>query len=97
MSVIEAREEIVDMLRAKGNLLKEEPHTHKVGYSERGKVRVETIVSTQWFVDNTKLSGKVMSGYKKGDFTIVPDRFEKTFEDWMDNLHNWCISRQLIW
>ena len=56
MKELEAREEIVDMLRAKGNLLKEEPHTHQVGYSERGKVRVQTIVSTQWFVDNAKLS-----------------------------------------
>ncbi len=57
---MEARKEIVDMLRAKGNLLKVEPHTSQIGYSERGKVRVQTIVSTQWFVDNTKLKEKVM-------------------------------------
>jgi len=60
MDELEARQEVVDMLRAKGNLLKVEPHVHQVGYSERGKVRVQTMVSTQWFVDNTKLKEKVM-------------------------------------
>lgn len=97
MKETEAREEIVDMLRAKGNLLKIEPHIHQVGYSERGKVRVQTVVSTQWFVDNKQLKEKVMQGWENEEFAIVPDRFDKIFEDWMDKLHEWCISRQLIW
>ncbi len=93
----EAREIIVNMLRGKGNLIKVSPHISPVGYSERGGVRVQTIVSTQWFVDSKKMSEKVMAGYKNEDFEIIPSRYESIFEGLLDNLHEWCISRQLWW
>ncbi|EKD29955.1 MAG: hypothetical protein ACD_78C00201G0010 [uncultured bacterium (gcode 4)] len=95
--VLTARENIVELLKSKGNLVKVEPYTHKVGYCSRGGCRVESIVSTQWFVKSSELAKKVITGYKKGEFEIVPERFEKTFEDWIYNLRDWCVSRQLWW
>lgn len=95
--VMTARENIVELLKSKGNLVKVEPYVHKVGYCSRGGCRVESIVSTQWFVKSGELAKKVIAGYKKGEFEIVPQRFEKNFEDWIYNLRDWCVSRQLWW
>lgn len=95
--VITARENIVELLRAKWNLVKIEPYKHKVGYCERSWCKIETIISTQWFVKASELAKKVISWYKKKEFEIIPDRFNKTFEDWIFNLRDWCISRQLWW
>ena len=92
-----ARENIVELLRSKGNLVKIEPYVHKVGFCSRGKCRVETIISTQWFIRASEMAKKVIAGYEKEEFKIIPDRFEKTFEDWIYNLRDWCISRQLWW
>lgn len=94
---LEAREMIIEMLRGRGNLMKVSPHTSQVGYSERGGVRVQTIVSTQWFVDSKKLSEKVMAGWANKEFEIIPARYGDIFEGIMGNLHEWCISRQLWW
>lgn len=92
-----ARENIVELLKAKWNLLKVEDYNHKVWYCERSGCRVETIISTQWFVKVDEMANKVISWYKKWDFKIVPERFNKIFEDWIFNLRDWCISRQLWW
>lgn len=92
-----ARENIVELLRAKGNLVKVENYTHKVGYCERSGSKIETIISTQWFVKVDEMAKKVIAGYKKKDFEIIPERFNKIFEDWIYNLRDWCISRQLWW
>ncbi len=92
-----ARENIVELLRSKGNLLKVENHTSKVGYGERTGAKIETIISKQWFVKIDPLAKKVIAGYKKKDFEIIPKRYSKTFEDWIYNLRDWCISRQLQW
>lgn len=92
-----ARENIVELLKAKGNLVKIEPYTHKVGYCSRGGCKVETVVSTQWFVKSSELAKKVIAGYKKKEFEIIPSRFNKSFEDWIYNLRDWCVSRQLWW
>lgn len=92
-----ARENIVELLKAKWNLLKIEDYTHKVGYCERSGCKVETIISKQWFVSVEKMAQKVIGGYKKKEFEIIPERFNKTFEDWIFNLRDWCISRQLWW
>lgn len=92
-----ARENIVALLKSKWNLLKVEDHTSKVGYCERSGCKIETIISTQWFVAVEKMAQKVISGYKKKEFEIVPERFNKIFEDWIFNLRDWCISRQLWW
>ncbi len=96
-STTEARSNIVELLKSKWNLVKIEPYTHKVGFCSRGKCRVESVVSTQWFVRAGKMAEKVIAGYKKKEFEILPERFNKTFEDWIFNLRDWCISRQLWW
>jgi valyl-tRNA synthetase len=93
----EGRENIVELLRAKWNLVRIEPYKHKVGFCERSKCRIESVVSTQWFVKASVLAEKVIKWYEKNEFEIVPSRFEKTFEDWIYNLRDWCISRQLWW
>lgn len=92
-----ARENIVELLRAKGNLVKVENYTHKVGYCERSGSKIETIISTQWFVKVEEMAQKVITWYKKKEFEIIPERFNKIFEDWIYNLRDWCISRQLWW
>jgi valyl-tRNA synthetase len=92
-----ARQNIVELLKSKWNLSKTENYINRVGYCSRSGTKVETIISKQWFIKVQPLADKVMKGYKKKDFVIIPDRFEKTFEDWMYNLKDWCISRQLWW
>lgn len=96
-STTEARNNIVELLKSKGNLVKIEPYTHKVGFCSRGGCRIESVVSTQWFVRAGKMAEKVIAGYKNKEFEILPERFNKTFEDWIYNLRDWCISRQLWW
>lgn len=92
-----ARENIVELLKSKWNLIKVEPHISKVWYWERSHVKIETIISTQWFVKIEPIIKKVIWGYKKKEFEIIPKKFNKPFEDWIFNLRDWCISRQLIW
>lgn len=93
----EARDNIVELLKSKWNLVKVEPYRHKVGFCERSKCRIESVVSTQWFVRASKMAEKVITWYKNKEFEIMPERFNKTFEDWIFNLRDWCISRQLWW
>ena len=92
-----ARENIVELLRSKWNLLKSEDHISRVMYSERGNTRLETVISKQWFIKVESIVKKVISWYKSKDFEIIPKRFNKTFEEWVYNMKDWCISRQLIW
>ncbi len=92
-----ARENIVELLKAKWNLIKIEPHTSKVAYWERSWAKIETIISNQWFVKVESITKKVISGYNKKEFEIIPKKYNKVFEDWIYNLRDWCISRQLIW
>lgn len=95
--VLTARDNIVELLKAKGNLLRVEPHRQRVAYSERSGARIETVVTTQWFVRASVMAKKVIQGHKKKEFEIIPKRFNKVFEDWIYHLHDWCISRQLWW
>lgn len=92
-----ARQNIVELLKSKWNLIKIEDHTSKVGYCERSGAKIETIISSQWFVSVESMAKKVIKWYKTNDFKIIPERFNKIFEDWIYNLRDWCISRQLIW
>lgn len=96
-AVGEARSNIVELLKSKWNLVRIEPYTHKVWFCSRSQCRIESVVSTQWFVKAGTMAEKVTAGYKKWEFKIVPERFNKTFEDWIYNLRDWCISRQLWW
>ncbi|WP_246940907.1 valine--tRNA ligase [Bacillus pinisoli] len=92
------RKQIVKDLQEDGILFKIEEHTHSVGHSERSDAVVEPYLSTQWFVDMQPLANKAVelqSSDEKVNF--VPDRFENTYLRWMENIRDWCISRQLWW
>ncbi|WP_407894224.1 valine--tRNA ligase [Lacticaseibacillus sp. N501-2] len=94
----ECRKNLVNDLKASGDLLKIVPIVHSVGHSERTGVQVEARLSTQWFVKMAPLaeaSIKNQAGDNKVNF--VPERFEHTFLNWMNNIHDWVISRQLWW
>ncbi len=94
-----AREELVKELQAKDLLVKIEPITHAVGYSERTNVMIEPYLSKQWFVKMGDLAKKVLDNQKNKDTKVnfIPPRFEKIMNNWMSDCHDWCISRQLWW
>ncbi|RHW46863.1 valine--tRNA ligase [Bombilactobacillus bombi] len=93
-----ARKAIVKDLKDQGYLLKEEPIVHSVGHSERSGVQVEPRLSTQWFVKMKPLAEMALKNQKTDQkVNFVPERFEHTFEQWMDDIHDWVISRQLWW
>src|SRR5438874_6908892 len=93
----EARKTIIKLLEKEGLLEKVEPHRHSVRRCYRCDTVVEPRLSDQWFVKMKPLAGPVMAGYTKAEFTIVPDRWRATFENWMNNIRDWNISRQLGW
>ncbi len=93
----EARKRIVKQLERDKLLVKTEPHRHSVRRCYRCESVVEPRLSDQWFVKMKPLAEKVMRGYEKHEFTIVPDRWRATFEHWMNNIRDWNISRQLWW
>jgi len=93
----EARKQIVADLEEGGYLVKIEDHTHNVGACYRCGCTVEPMASSQWFVKMKPLAEKAIACVKDGETTFVPDRFSKTYLNWMENVHDWCISRQLWW
>jgi valyl-tRNA synthetase len=93
----QARETIVRMLRAQGLLEKVEPHRHAVRHCYRCDTVVEPRLSDQWFVRMAPLAEPVLAAYRRGEFRIVPERWRATFENWMTNIRDWNISRQLWW
>src|SRR5690625_2566720 len=98
MDRFECREAIVKDLEADGVLFKIEDHVHQVGHSERSGAVVEPYLSTQWFVKMQPLADKVVELQKTDDkVNFVPPRFEQTYLHWMENIRDWCISRQLWW
>ena len=97
MDRYEARKAIVADLEEQGYLVKVEPYSHNVGCCYRcGKV-VEPMLSPQWFVKMEPLAKKAIDVVKDGRIKFVPERFTKTYLNWMENVHDWCISRQLWW
>ena len=93
-----ARKALVNDLKEQGYLIKVEDMQHSVGHSERTGVVVEPRLSTQWFVKMTPLAEKALENQKTDDKVhFAPERFEKTFTTWMENVHDWVISRQLWW
>lgn len=98
MNRFECRKQIVKDLQEQGVLFKIEDHTHSVGHSERSGAVVEPYLSTQWFVKMAPLAQAAVNLQKKDEkVNFVPDRFEKTYLHWMENIRDWCISRQLWW
>ena len=97
MDRYEARKEIVKDLEAEGALVKVEDHDHNVGTCYRCGTTVEPKVSKQWFVKMKPLAGPAIDAVKKGETHFVPDHFNKTYFHWLENIRDWCISRQLWW
>ena len=92
-----ARDAMVADLDALGLLVKVEPHTHNVGHCHRCHAAIEPIVSKQWFVKMDELVRPAIDAVKKKQLKYVPKRFEKNYLHWMENIRDWCISRQLWW
>ncbi len=97
MDRYEARKAIVADLEAQGYLVKVEPHQHNVGTCYRCHSDVEPLISAQWFVKMAPLAREALRVVNDGEVKFVPDRFSKTYTNWMENVHDWCISRQLWW
>ncbi|MBO2943946.1 valine--tRNA ligase [Paenibacillus sp. F411] len=94
----ECRKQIVSDLQEAGVLVRIEDHVHQVGHSERSGAVVEPYLSTQWFVKMKPLADAAIEAQKSGDgVNFVPERFEKTYLHWIENVRDWCISRQLWW
>ncbi len=91
------RDKVVDDLREKGLLEKIEPYLHSVGHCIRCQTMVEPRVSLQWFIRTKPLAEKAIRTVREGDITIIPERFTKIYFEWMENIKDWCISRQLWW
>ena len=97
MDRYEARKAIVADLEEQGYLVKVEDYAHNVGTCYRCHNDVEPIISAQWFVKMKPLAEKAIEVVKEGETRFVPDRFTKTYLNWMENVRDWCISRQLWW
>ena len=97
MDRYEARKAIIADLEAGGWLVKVEPHQHNVGTCYRCHNDVEPLISAQWFVKMEPLAREALRVVREGETRFVPDRFSKTYINWMENVRDWCISRQLWW
>ncbi len=93
----EARAAVVAAMEAEGFLVKVEPHRHSVPFSDRGKVPVEPLLSTQWFVRAEPLAARCREALDRGEPRFVPERWSKVYRDWLTDIRDWCISRQLWW
>lgn len=93
----EAREKIVEDLKAEGYLVKIEPHNHNVGTCYRCGTIIEPRVSKQWFVKMEPLAKRALEVVRNGEIKIMPKRMEKIYYNWLENIRDWCISRQLWW
>ena len=97
MDRFEAREAIVEALKERGLFIKSEPHRHAVGHCYRCHTMVEPRLSPQWFVKMKPLAEAAIDVVKKGKVTFYPSRWTKVYLDWMENIRDWCISRQIWW
>lgn len=93
----ECREQIWQDMKAADLVIKEQPYTHQVPRSQRGGEIIEPMISTQWFITMKPLAEAGLEAVKSGKITIVPDRFSKVYYNWLENIQDWCISRQLWW
>ena len=97
MDRYEARAEIVKELYEMDLLVKIEDYTHNVGTHDRCKTTIEPLIKKQWFVKMDELIKPAVEAVKSGDIKLIPERMEKTYFNWTDNIRDWCISRQLWW
>src|SRR5699024_9883100 len=95
MGRYDARKRVVEDLEELGLLDKVEAHKHNVGHCYRCSSTVEPIISRQWFVKMEPLAAPAIDVVKSGEIEFIPERFEKIYFNWMENIRDWCISRQL--
>ena len=93
----ECRKKLWEDMKAAGLVIKEQPYTLNVPRSQRGGEIVEPMISTQWFVKIQPLADRALAAVKEGRTKIVPERFTKVYYNWLENIRDWCISRQLWW
>ena len=92
-----ARKKIAKMLEESGNLERIEEYTSPIGYSERTDAVIEPKLSAQWFLKMSELAGKALDSVESGKIKLIPDKYRNTYRHWMENVRDWCISRQLWW
>ena len=97
MERYEARKAMVKDLEEQGYLVKVEPYKHNVGVCQRCATTVEPLVSCQWYVKMQPLAEPAIKAVREGKTSFIPERFENTYFNWMENIQDWCISRQLWW
>ena len=97
MDRYEARKAVLEDLEAQGLLVKTVPHTHMVGTHDRCGTTVEPLVKPQWFVKMSDMAIPARKAVEEGKIRLVPERMNKTYYNWLDNIRDWCISRQLWW
>jgi len=97
MTAAEARRAFVDELRSLDLLVKEDEHAHQVGHCDRCRTIVEPLVTEQWYVKIAPLAEAGLEAVRSGQIEIIPERFSKVYYNWLDNIRDWCISRQLWW
>ena len=97
MDRYDARKQMVEDLKELGLLVKVVPHTHAVGTHDRCGTTIEPMVKQQWFVAMEEMAKPAIEAIKNGDLTFVPERFDKIYLHWLENIRDWCISRQLWW
>lgn len=93
----EVREAIIRLLEEGNWLVKTEPHTHSVGHCYRCHTVIEPLLSLQWFVSMKDVVGPAITAVKNGEVKFHPSKWTKVYLDWMDNIHDWCVSRQIWW
>ena len=97
MDRYEARKQIVEELKEQGLLVRIEDYTHNVGTHDRCGTTIEPLIKKQWFVKMDELIKPAVEAVKKGEIKLIPERMDKTYFNWTDNIRDWCISRQLWW
>lgn len=93
----EARNKIIGLLKQRGQLIRTVPHEHNVGHCQRCSETIEPYLSEQWFVKMPEIAERPIKAIETGELSFIPERWTKTYLDWMENLRDWCISRQLWW
>lgn len=93
----EAREKTLELLKIRGELIRTVPHEHNVGHCQRCGETIEPLLSEQWFVKMPELAERPINAVKTGELNFIPERWTKIYLDWMNNVRDWCISRQLWW
>ncbi len=97
LSTQKAREKVIKRLKQEGNLEKSKKYVHRVGHCERCKTTVEPLISLQWFIKMDSMAQKGLEKVKRAGIDIFPDHFKKIYYNWLENIQDWCISRQLWW